>query len=209
MKIAIAVAHSSWEPHRGGGSTKQWSENGLSKTVSAVLANNLRAIGCEPKLFEIPEQSGADIFRCAAKHSRYTSCKRYNDGLNWIVRQCKQYAAPYGIALSFHFGRGKPGWSGPLALINASGLARRWAQEYLASFWELSDIPGRGAWELPKHKREFPRNPVFLRAGPASGSVLIELGNAASANDCALFDNGSGISFAVESAIEATRAILT
>ncbi len=211
MKVAIVIAHAAWKPHQGGGNTELWSEHDLSRHTSNLTAANLRAIGCEPKLLDMPgsatEGNSTVFFRCKAKHSRYQDCARYNAGLVWIATEARRYAAPDGIAISFHFGRGKPGWRGPLCLVNDAPLARRFARGYLETFHDLSGLSGRGIWELPKDKKYFPRNPVFLRRGPRSGSILIEMGNAASLGDSNLFDNENGIGFAIESAVEGVRAI--
>jgi len=216
MHVSIVVPHAQWEPHRGGGGTAEWSENSLGAAVSALVSGRLRELGCEPHLIFMPEQPldpGAMPFRCSGRHSKGTSCNRYNRGLRWCTSEAVRLAGDGGVALSFHMGRGRPGWSGPLCLVNHAPLAHRWAEAYLAE-WSSTIGGGRGVWEMPRDAPLFPRNPHFVRRGPRGGAVLIEMGNAASANDCALFDGyqntpGLGLELVADAAAQATAAILS
>ena len=213
MTIAVVVAHTPWRPHTGGGSTCNWSEYGLSATVSALVGGALRDVGETTDIVQMPERvmcaDGSQyIFRCSGDHSHRASCERYNAGLRWSAREARRIAGTDGLALSFHFGRGRPGWDGPLCLVNPGPVAAVWATGYLASWRRLHGDPGRGVWELPKHRKLFPRNPCFLRDGPRD-AVLIEMGNAASATDCSLFDDGIGLDLVPQAAAEATRSLLS
>lgn len=210
MRVAIVVPHAAWEPHRGGGGTAEWAENCLGAAVSALVSGRLRELGCDPHLVYMPEQPldpGAMPFRCSGRHAKDTSCNRYNRGLRWCTSEAVRLAGD-GIALSFHMGRGRPGWSGPLCLVNRAPLAHRWAEAYLAD-WSAIVGGGRGVWEMPRDRDLFPRNPHFVRRGPRNGSILIEMGNAASATDCALFDTGLGLELVADAAARATAAILS
>ena len=207
MRVSIVIAHAPWEPHTGGGHTPQWTEHNLSRVISALTSAKIRGldVGCD--LVTMPDRDDGRVFRCA--NCTGGSCDQYNRGLAWTVNEGRRLAGDDGLTLSFHMDRAHPGARGPLALISHGQIAQQWADRYMREYQQATGIKGRGVWLMPDHKVDFPSNPYFCRHyPPQGGAVLIEVGCATSALDCALFDAGKGVELVANAATAATRALL-